>query len=336
MSSSLSVREAFPVSRSASKQSSANDCLTPQDSASASCKTVRRPDSFRSPKSSDAELLKSPQSAGFSLPPANRRGFLSGMASIFALAAPAAGAGVVAKATASFVQEATAAPVAAVLAEIPPIGGISDEAELLALGARMMPSLEAWGRALLARKEIMEAVAKAHPLPPELVVNSSTPQFLRQYADEEVDLIGARIAPDERFDGAGKRVLNELPPRCLTVLGLRSCVEDMRPTRRSKVGKDLHHRLAVAEAYETAKSAAVAASGFEAARDVEINLEHEFADVIEKIWRARAHTFAGIVVKADAIMVAQALPSSNWMAGWIRRGDTLAESIQVMARRMGL
>jgi hypothetical protein len=252
----------------------------------------------------------------------------------FAFAAPVAGTGVVAKATASYIAETAAATVAPAAMPTASIDVASDDTELLALGARLMPTFREFAEAAGRKAEIMKAVAERCPLPEALVVDRKCIAGpILQYAEDETDLDGEVVYPPEIVDEETGRVIDPKPARrILTTAGLKDYLAHWAPARRADT--PYCNRMAIARRYEAAKAKAVKDLGWDEVTDEWEGALYRLEAVLHDIWHAEAHTFAGIVVQAEAIALAQGLPKRSCILGWARRGDSIAAAVLRLQRRI--
>lgn len=189
------------------------------------------------------------------------------------------------------------------LSSLPILAITSAEAEapeLLALG-RDLDRVEALFLEAKERKRAARSLCDqlCPTVPADLVLAPTDSRALHALAERETDVEGKAIWPDP-LAREGATPLHRPPRHILSAAKLRA---EMKFTDlRTRVGRDLKRRLALAEHHEAAVISAIEASGLRSAEAARYFAKADLEKVAFSIGDLSAGTLAGLRIKARALM----------------------------------
>lgn len=227
---------------------------------------------------------------------------------------------------------------AALPAASPPV--TAENPELVTLGEKIAPALDAYRAAKVAKAEARaRAEALCPPVPAELVHDERDSRTfvekLQCCAFDEVDVEGPRVQQPEK---RGDRWHRPTGRRIYSAFHLRDGIADgwLSGSARSKQGKHVRRLIEIAEQYESARAAAIEMSGLDAADRA---LGAAKADVQRLAWAARdlaPVTLAGAAIQARALIAfAEAEEIGGRVIAGLNFGAPLADAIVRLAETGG-
>jgi hypothetical protein len=152
-----------------------------------------------------------------------------------------------------------------------------------------------------ALRDVIERYEQIAPvLPDDLVYKWSDPSPFNWCVEGEQDIEGRPVYPPDIVDANGnRRGLHQR--KILTADLLRTEGLEDQPNRRTRIGKEVRRRLAIAEKYEAAITAAKELSGFSGALIVKIEAECALNRIAERVLEENAQTLVGLHIKARAM-----------------------------------
>ena len=259
-----------------------------------------------------------------------RRGMLAGLGAVAALAGGAA---------ANVVAIAAARPAAVPAALASPPAAVSEDPALIAMGREFDRLAAAYDAADAAyRAARAEAERLAPDVPADLQDRGDLPPELRQCWRYARDVEGQELPWPESIEGGERKVSR--PPRVL-------CSEHLRGRSmpfhgpRTKAGKEVRRRLALAETYEAEVKAAADAAGLADARQEREWAATDLEAVAWQIGRAVPVTIAGVLIQARALATFDRIehtkrPDATFSKAGLAIGRNLADAVLRIAGKGGV